>query len=54
MEQPIWLVIAIIVAVISFVIILMILGIVKVSGLESLKDIFNISKFLDTLKNIFK
>jgi hypothetical protein len=47
MEQAIWITILIIIALIVFTIILIILEAIKGPGLEAIREIFNISKFLE-------
>lgn len=49
MEVPIWLVIALIIAVIAFIIIIGFLNLAREGGMKSLQDIFNLQKFLEII-----
>lgn len=47
MEQSIWIIILIIISIITFAVILGIITLARESGIRSLSDLFNLSKFLE-------
>ncbi|MEM4772798.1 MAG: hypothetical protein QW678_03210 [Candidatus Aenigmatarchaeota archaeon] len=47
MEQTIWIIILIVIAILSFIVILSIISLAREGGMRSLGDLFNLSKFLE-------
>lgn len=47
MEQSIWLIIIIVIAILSFILIVGIITLAREGGTKSLGDLFNLSKFLE-------
>lgn len=47
MEQSIWIIIAIVIAILVFILAIAIISLAKESGVKSLGDLFNLSKFLE-------
>lgn len=49
MEQSIWLIIVIVIAILTFIVIIGIIAFAREGGMKSLGDIFNLSKFLEII-----